>query len=92
MREDIKASIDRYAKEGCPTDDFLKAVLENKLTESFAKADDDNIKDMFEIVNYCYWNIPSISWGSPQAVKDWINMNEARRKKKSESEFRNNFI
>jgi len=81
VRDDIKASIDRYANEGCPVGHFLTAVLENKLIESFAKADDDNIKDMFEIVNYCYWNIPSISWGSPQAVKDWLNMHEEKRQK-----------
>ena len=72
----IKDSLDRYIIHRIPTGGFLRAVLENNLKESFARADDENLKCMFEIVNYCYNEIPSICWGSPEKVKAWLNGKE----------------
>ena len=72
MRQDIKESIRDYADNHVPTGGFLAAVLCNNLKESFAQADEDNIRDMFEIVKYCYNEIPSICWGSPERVRNWL--------------------
>ena len=76
MRHDIKASIDRYATKRIPTGDFLKAVLENNLREALGRADDDNLRDIHEIVMYCHNKIPGLCWGSPEKVKKWLRNEE----------------
>jgi len=80
MRQDIKESLDRYAKEGVPTGDFLRAVLENDLMEAFGRADIDNREDMFDICSYVYNDIPAASHGSPVKVKKWIEYWGERRR------------
>ena len=72
MRPEIKAAIDRYSKEHCPTGSFLRSVLENNLMEAFGRADEGNRHDLFAICNYIYNEIPSISHGSPENVKSWL--------------------
>jgi len=78
MRPEIKAAIDRYANDHVPTGGFLEAVLGNNLRESFARADEGNIRDMFEIVKYCYNEIPGICWGSPERVRAWLTPPESK--------------
>jgi len=72
MKLDTKSAIDRYVASGIPPGGFLLAVLQNDLKEAFARADEGNTRDMFEIVSYCYNNIPSVAWGSPAAVLAWL--------------------
>jgi hypothetical protein len=64
--------LNRYVVGHIPTGDFLKAVLSNNLVESFARADDENLQPMFEIIKYCYNEIPSTCWGSPEKVEAWV--------------------
>lgn len=52
---------------------FLTAVLENNLKEACARADSYNRATLFEIVEYCYMNIPAPCWGSPEKVRAWLN-------------------
>ena len=85
MRPEIKAAIDRYAKDGVPTGGFLRAVLSNDLKMAFAKADIENQMDMKEIVAYCYNEIPGNCWGSPENVKEWIENKAKEREERSES-------
>lgn len=59
MKPSTFDAINRYANQHIPTNVFLYAVLTNNLKESFAQADDENGRDLKEIVNYCYWEIPS---------------------------------
>lgn len=73
IRPEIIESIRAYADEGRPTGGFLKAVLSNDLQEAFGRADAGNQATMFEIVSYCYNEIPSVCWGSPKAVKNWLD-------------------
>ena len=72
MKADTKDAIDRYVEHRIPTGDFLQAVLENNLEQSFARADEVNRYDMFEIVRYIYNHTPSCCWGSKKMVKAWI--------------------
>ncbi len=58
MPPETRASIDRYVLQRIPTGDFTRAVLENDLRESFGRADDYNRMALFEIVRYCYNEIP----------------------------------
>jgi hypothetical protein len=70
--EDIVETLQRYVTHRVHTGGFLHAVLANDLRESFARADDVNRHCLFEIVSYCYNNIPSKCWGSYEAVDDWL--------------------
>ncbi len=68
----IIASIRRYADEHCPTGHFVGAVLSNNLVGACARADNDNIRVIPEIVKYVYNEIPGSCWGSPEKVKAWL--------------------
>ncbi len=72
----IVAGIRRYVDERIPPGGFVTAVLENDLKEAFARADRGNIAAMFEIVTYCYNEIPASCWGSPEAVEAWLTPEE----------------
>lgn len=85
MRANIKAAIDAYAKEGYPVGDFLQAVLSNDLRDAFGRADDDNLRDLHEIVRYCWWDIPGDCWGSREKVRDWLEKHAERRKAEREA-------
>ena len=72
IKPDILESITDYADNRVPPGDFLRAVLENDLRESFQRADEDNIESMFDIVQFIYNEIPARCWGSPEKVRDWL--------------------
>lgn len=66
------AAFDRYAEYGIPTGSFLRAVLENNLKEAFGMADRNNLINLSAVVGYCYNNLPSNIWGSPEKVKQHL--------------------
>lgn len=72
----IKESLDAYVYEHRPTGGFLQAVLENDLFGAVARADFVNRGLIPDIVAYIYTELPSICWGSPKAVKDWLEQND----------------
>jgi hypothetical protein len=77
--EDCVESLKRYVEHGIPVGDFLTAVLENNLREAFGRADIYNREALFDIVCYCWNEIPATCWGSPERVKAWIEMHRKRR-------------
>jgi hypothetical protein len=79
MLKDCCESLDRYAKEGCPTGDFLRAVLENNLMEAMGRADIYNRDCLFEICEYVYNHIPLSCHGSPEKVRAWLDMHRRKR-------------
>lgn len=79
MRANIKASLDRYAADGVPTGDFLRAVLSNDLKGAIGRADEQNLADLFEIVDYVYNDMPMACQGSPEKVEAWLRAREERR-------------
>lgn len=79
MKQSTKGAIDRYVNDGVEAGGFVLAVLSNNLKEAFARADDENTRDMREIVGYCYNEIPSVCWGSPEKVKAWFTAKGALR-------------
>lgn len=72
IKPETIASIRKYADEHCPPGDFLRAVLSNDLVEACARADDDNLRVIPEIVCYCYNEIPGFCWGSQDKVQKWL--------------------
>ena len=78
MKPETKESIDRYVNDHIPTGSFLEAVLCNNLKEAIGRADSENLRDIVEIVQYCYWEIPSVCWGSPKEVRAWLTPPEPK--------------
>jgi hypothetical protein len=74
MKEITKLALDRHAMNGTPSGEFIEAVLCNDLKESFKRADEQNQADLFEIVKYCYNELPAMCWGSPEKVRAWQNI------------------
>lgn len=68
-KEDIVASLRRYADKGIPTGDFLKAMLSNDLSGAMHRADPDNLDNLQAIFSYMHNKIPAGCWGSPEAYK-----------------------
>ncbi len=73
MKANIREALDRYVSHHCPTGDFLYAVLCNDLRESFWRADEENMADLYDIVSYCYNEIPSTCCGSKEKVELWLS-------------------
>jgi hypothetical protein len=89
IREDVKESLDAYAKEGRPTGGFLEAVLSNDLMGALGRADLQNRYDIFDICSYVYNHCPANCHGSPARVtlwlRGWADKREAERAKETET-------
>lgn len=69
---EIGDSLTRYIVDQVLPGHFLTAVLQNNLKESFARADEENARNMSAIVKLLYNAIPSDAWGSPEKVQEWV--------------------
>ena len=69
MKARTKETIDNYVTKGGKPGDFVTAVLANDLMGAFGSADNENRRDMFEIVQYVYNNIPNNVHGSYEIVE-----------------------
>jgi hypothetical protein len=67
----VKHALDAWAESAQPPGQFCIAVLENKLQEAYARADDACLANMHAIVLYVYNELPSGCWGDPEKVKAW---------------------
>ena len=74
IRNEILGAINRFALLHEKKGHFLMAVFSNDLREAFARADDFNRPVLCQIVAYCHNEIPGNCWGSPQKVKEWLEM------------------
>jgi len=74
IRPNIIEGINRYVLWHQEVGHFLTAVLSNDLREALARADDENIRTILQIVSYCHNQIPGVCWGSPEVYKKWIKM------------------
>lgn len=72
MKTETKTNIDNYVQHGWHPGDFLAAVLCDKLTESILRADEDNRRDLVEIVGYLYNDTPRICHGDSDKVVVWL--------------------
>jgi hypothetical protein len=70
----IQPGIQLWIQNGIPPGDFLTAVLNNDLRESFGRADHTNRYALFEIVKWLWNNAPSPCWGDPDRVKQWAEV------------------
>lgn len=73
MPDHMKDAMKNYLEHGISPGGFLTAVLCNDLKEAVGRADSTNLAALPNIVSYCYNEIPSTSWGSPEKFEAWLN-------------------
>jgi hypothetical protein len=73
IRRDVLESLKLYAERGIEPGGFLTAVLENNLKEAVGRADEHNSLTLSDIVSFVYNHLPSVCWGSPDAVDRWTS-------------------
>lgn len=71
--KNIKESLDLYVNERIRPGGFLICVLENDLMGALARADVHNKRDLKQICQYVYMELPSTCWGNPEKVHNWLN-------------------
>jgi hypothetical protein len=76
--QNIKDSLDRYAKKHIKPGDFLQAVLQNNLAGAVQRADWTNIKYIRDIVMYCSHYLEGSVWGSPGLFENHLNQDPLR--------------
>ena len=74
LPEHIRAGARRYIEDGTPPGDFLRAAFEDKLVESFKRADETNLQRMFDVASFMYNEVPAPCRGSKEKVENWIEM------------------
>lgn len=71
--ERLRDSLDRYARDGIPTGDCMRAVLVGDLFGAFGRADPITTAVMAEIVWYVRNELPACCYGSEEIVDRWIS-------------------
>ena len=71
MKTDTKESLLRYKEHGIDPGEFLRFVLCNSLIGALNYADNDNAKDLKEIVRFVSDELPWSAWGSLEKVSAW---------------------
>lgn len=74
IKPSILEGINAYVHQHCPPGGFLRVVLENDLQGAYTRADEENLAGLREIVQYLYWEVPHLCWGSPQKVEAWLEV------------------
>ena len=70
--EYMRASLVNYFIYHDHVGGFLTAVFENDFARAVCAADPDNLAALRGYATFMHNEVPSDSWGSPKAVKEWI--------------------
>ncbi len=71
-----------WVTHGLKPGQFVTAVLENNLANSFLRADPTNRRAMLEIVTFVYEDLPLTCWGSKEKMKAWAEACQKEREAK----------
>lgn len=82
LPEGIRGGVQRYVEHGVPPGGFLTAVICNDLKESFVRADENNIRRMFDIVSFFYNEVPINCWGSKERMLTWMEQKQRQQYQK----------
>lgn len=86
----LDQGLENYLMYGLEPGGFLTSVLANDLVMAVGRADHWNQNNLPSIIIEILYKMPSISWGSYAAVKDWCADKDGRRtyyKEQKEKEF-----
>ena len=75
----VLAAIHDYVELRREPGGFAMALLENDLRGAMGRADPMSIRGLFDLVQYCHWEIPGVCWGSPEKVQAWLTGTEHTR-------------
>ena len=75
----LDEALENYLMRGFEPGGFLTSVLANDLYLAVGRADHWNKQNLDRIVNQVLYNMPDISNGSYQRVKDWCADKDGRR-------------
>lgn len=79
--ERMMPAIRRYIDYGKRPGSFLSAIIQNNLSEAFARADSENVENIGAFVAY-FWNeCPLGCWGSKGKMEKWMENKEKEIKK-----------
>ena len=73
LPEHMREGVRLYVLDNIEPSSFMRAVLENDLRESVARADHINKERLSDIVTFCFEALPAGSWGSVEKVKRWLD-------------------
>lgn len=68
----LAGSFKYYIEHGIEPGGFLTAVLSNDLKEACGRADHINQHVLWEIVAWCFNELPHNAWGSAEKYRNWI--------------------
>ena len=88
LPEHCREGMKRYIEHGIIPGDFLQAVICNNLVETFAIADDTNIKRLCDYAFFLYWDAPSPCWGSKKKMSEWADSFHPQKPDLSEDDYR----
>ncbi len=70
--ERMMGGIKRYIENGILPGSFLKAVIQNNLSDAVGQADDENLQNLPAYVGYFYNEAPFNCWGSKTKMEKWV--------------------
>lgn len=70
----------RFIDEGQLPGDFLRAVLENDLKATVARADPESLAGLRPLLVFMHCVLPAGCWGSPLRVSQWAKGVRAQRR------------
>ena len=70
--ERMMGGIKRYIENGIVPGNFLKAVIQNNLSEAIGQADVENLKNIPAYIGYFYNETPLSCWGSKKKMEKWV--------------------
>ncbi len=76
---DLAGSFQRYVEHGIEPGSFLRFCLENDFVNAAFAADMVNRGILSEIARFIGKEIPSICWGDPTKVLEWVACEPAER-------------
>lgn len=77
-------SLEDYLIHGYPPGGFVTSVLTNNLYGAVARADHVNKRNVMAIADWVMNYAPEQSWGSDEAVADWLDDKDGRRTRYSD--------
>jgi len=70
--DQVRRSLEFYAREGRPLGGFLTAVVSNDLIDAVRRADPTNTVALSDIVAYVEYRLPGACRGSRANVAEWL--------------------
>lgn len=73
------SKLDAFKTHRLPPGGFLNSILNNDLTSTVLKSDEESKKLIAEITQYCWDNLPHNIWGSPEKVEAHLYENPHKK-------------